>query len=102
LLPGRMCKMARLCRLQEREAKARRLTDANIIGIYVVDLRGPILESNDAYLRMLGYEREDLLSGRLRWTDLTPPESHDADKLRVERVKRIGRLQPFETFQSSS
>ena len=88
---------ARLCRdLQEREAKARRLADANIFGIYIIDLRGPILESNDAYLRMLGYERGDLVSGRLRWTDLTPPEWRGADAQRLERVKRIGRLQPFE------
>jgi PAS domain S-box-containing protein len=82
--------------LREREAKMRRLVDANIIGIYIVDIRGPILESNDAYLHMLGYQRADLVSGRLRWTDLTPPEWHDADKRRVERVQRIGRLQPFE------
>jgi signal transduction histidine kinase len=51
--------------LQKREAKTRRLVDANIIGIYVVDIGGPILESNDAYLRMLGYERVDLVSGGL-------------------------------------
>jgi PAS domain S-box-containing protein len=82
--------------LREREAKIRRLIDANIIGIYIVDIRGPILESNDAYLRMLGYKRADLVSGRLCWTDLTPPEWHDADKQRVERVKRIGHVQPFE------
>jgi len=82
--------------LREREAKMRRLVDANIIGIYIVDIRGPILESNDAYLRMLGYQRADLVSSRLRWTDLTPPEWHAADKQRVERIRRIGRLQPFE------
>lgn len=82
--------------LQEREAKIRRLVDANIVGIYVVDIRGPILESNDAYLHMLGYERADLVSGRLRWTDLTPPEWHTADAQRVERIKRVGRLEPFE------
>jgi PAS domain S-box-containing protein len=82
--------------LRDREAKIRRLVDANIVGIYVVDIRGPILESNDAYLHMLGYKRADLVSGRLRWTDLTPPEWHAADKQRVDRVKRIGRLQPFE------
>jgi len=82
--------------LREREAKIRRLVDANIIGIYIVDIRGPILESNDAYLRMLGYQRADLFSDRLRWTELTPPEWRAADKQRVERIRRIGRLQPFE------
>ena len=29
---------------------------------------------NDAFLRMVGQDREDLVAGRLRWTDLTPPE----------------------------
>jgi PAS domain S-box-containing protein len=82
--------------LREWEANMRCLVDANIIGIYIVDIRGPILESNDAYLDMLGYKRVDLVSGRLRWTDLTPPEWHDADKRRVERVRRIGHVQPFE------
>lgn len=82
--------------LREREAKFRRLVDANIIGIFIVDIRGPILESNDAYLRMLGYQQGDIVSGRLRWTELTPPEWRAGDKQRVETVKSVGRLQPFE------
>jgi PAS domain S-box-containing protein len=88
---------SRLARdFQEREGKIRRLVDANIIGIYIVDLRGPILESNDAFLRMLGYKRRDFVSGHFRWTDLTPPEWRATDKNRVARVKRAGRLAPFE------
>ena len=56
---------ARLYRdLAEREAKVRRLVDANIIGILVWNAAGIILEANDAFLRMVGYEREDLFSGR--------------------------------------
>jgi len=96
-LAGSALENSRLCgNLRERETNMRCLVDANIIGIYIVDMRGPILESNDAYLHMLGYKRSDLVSGRLRWTDLTPPEWHAADKLRVERVKRIGHVPPFE------
>jgi PAS domain S-box-containing protein len=82
--------------LQEREAKIRRLVDANIIGIYIIDLGGQILEANNAFLRMLGYEREDLVSGRLRWTELTPQEWQAADTMRLEEVKTTGRLEPFE------
>ena len=63
----------------EREAKIRRLVDANIIGIFIWDLEGRIIEANDAFLRMVGYDREDLVSGRLRWTDLTPPEWLERD-----------------------
>ena len=36
--------------LAEREAKIRRLVDANIIGDFFWDLDGPILEANDAFL----------------------------------------------------
>src|SRR5260370_19694540 len=68
---------ARLYRdLAEREAKIRRLVDANIIGIYIFG-QGAILEANHAFLEMVGYDREDLLAGRVRWTDLTPPEWRD-------------------------
>ncbi len=66
--------------LAEREAKIRRLVDANIIGIFIWDLDGRIVEANDAFLRIVGYDREDLVAGRLRWTDLTPPEWRDRDR----------------------
>ena len=60
--------------LADREAKIRRLVDANIIGIFIADREGRILEANDAFLRIVGYDREDLVRGRLHWTELTPPE----------------------------
>ena len=60
--------------LAEREAKIRRLVDANIIGIVISDLSGRVIECNDAFLRMIGYERDDLKSGFLRSANLTPPE----------------------------
>jgi PAS domain S-box-containing protein len=82
--------------LREREAKVRRLVDANIIGIFIVDLGGEIIEANDAFLRMLGHVREDLVSGRMRWTDLTPPEWRAGDAKRVEALRLMGTLQPVE------
>jgi PAS domain S-box-containing protein len=89
---------ARLYRdLAEREARIRRLVDANIIGIFIWDLQGRILEANDAFLRMVGYDREDLVSKRVRWTDLTPPEWLDRDEQQfVPELKMTGRLQPIE------
>ena len=86
--------------LAEREAKIRRLVDANIIGIFTwhIPRHGPekdegfFLEVNDAFLRMLGYEREDFVSGRLRRTDLTPPEWRERD------IKTIAELREFWCF----
>jgi PAS domain S-box-containing protein len=82
--------------LAEREAKIRRLVDANIIGIYIWDFGGRIIEANDANLRMVGYHREDLVSGLIRWADLTPPEWLDRDKRLARELRASGSLQPFE------
>jgi PAS domain S-box-containing protein len=83
--------------LAEREAKIRRLVDANIIGIFIWDFEGRIIEANDAFLRIVDYDREDLVSGRIRWTELTPPEWLDRDERRwVPELKVTGSLQPFE------
>jgi PAS domain S-box-containing protein len=83
--------------LRESEAKIRRLVDANIIGIFIWDLDGRIIEANDAFLRIVGYDREDLVSGRMRWTELTPPEWLDRDeRQRLPELKATGSLLPFE------
>ena len=82
--------------LEEREAKIRRLVDANIIGIFIWDLEGEIIEANEAFLHMVGYSREDLVSGRVRWTDLTPAEWRDRDERALAELKATGTVQPFE------
>ena len=88
---------ARLYRdLAAQEAKIRRLVDANIIGIYIWDFDGRIVEANDAFLGMVGYDREDLASGRVRWTDLIPPEWRDSAEWTLADLKTLGMVQPFE------
>src|SRR5262245_59730923 len=82
--------------LAEREAKIRRLVDANIIGILIWDLEGRIIEANDEFLHMVGYDREDLVSGRLNWIALTPPEWRDLDVQLVPKLQITGSLPPFE------
>jgi PAS domain S-box-containing protein len=82
--------------VQEREAKIRRLVDSNIVGIVIGDVRGRIIEANQAFLDIVGYTREDLVSGRLRWTELTPPDWRDADEQAIEELKAVGTLQPRE------
>jgi PAS domain S-box-containing protein len=82
--------------LWESEAKIRRLVDSNIIGIFVWDFEGRILEANEEFLRIVNYDREDLVSGRIRWTDLTPPDWRERDNAKIEQHKISGRLEPFE------
>jgi PAS domain-containing protein len=60
------------------ECKIRRLVDSNIIGIFTWAKDGRIIDANEAYLRIIGYDRGDLIAGRLNWRELTPPEWHEA------------------------
>ncbi|MER9235010.1 AAA family ATPase [Mesorhizobium sp. M0622] len=82
--------------LAEREAKIRHLVDANIIGIYVADFEGQIFEANGAFLRIVGYDREDLAAGRLHLDDLTPSEWRDRTAQAQSELKMTGAVQPYE------
>jgi PAS domain S-box-containing protein len=82
--------------LTEREARIRRLVDSNIIGIFIGDSRGGVLEANEAFLDILGYSREDLISGRIRWTKLTPAEWAPADQDALAQMSATGSCKPFE------
>jgi PAS domain S-box-containing protein len=82
--------------LAEREAKIRRLVDANIIGIFISGLRGRVLEANDSFLHLVGYDRDDLVSGRIRWTDLTPSEWRERDKRALAELSSNTIAQPYE------
>ena len=82
--------------LREREAKVRRLVDSNIIGICIFDLDGRITQANDAFLDIVGYSHDDVISGRVRWTALTPPEWSGADERALAEMASTGTCRPFE------
>jgi len=88
---------ARLYRdLAEREMKIRLLVESNIIGIFISRREGGIVEANDAFLKIVGYDREDLVAGRVRWTDLTPAEWRDSTAGALEKIDTSGFVQPYE------
>src|SRR5882672_2886328 len=82
--------------LQEREARIRRLVDSDIIGIIMWDLEGRILDANEAFLHMVGYSRDDLFSGDLRWTAMTPAEWNYANERAAAEMSATGSHKPFE------
>jgi PAS domain S-box-containing protein len=82
--------------LEERDRRIRRLVDSNIIGIVIWDLDGRLIDANDAFLRMVRYEREDLQAG-LRWFDMTPPEWQEAHaRYEAEELMATGIMQARE------
>ena len=82
--------------LQRSEARIQRLVGSNIIGIATGDLDGKIIDANDAFLGLLGFTRQDFLSGQVRWDTLTPAEYQNADQLAVEKLMSTGIAPPWE------
>jgi PAS domain S-box-containing protein len=72
------------------EEKIRRLVEAGIFGIFFANVDGSIVEANQAFLQMLRYDRQDLVSGRLRWADLTPAEWRERDERALTEFLETG------------
>ncbi|MEH1826100.1 MAG: PAS domain-containing protein [Nostoc sp.] len=81
--------------LRQRETQLRRLVDSNIIGIMFAT-PDRITEANEAFLEMVGYSREELLAGKIRRQNMTPPEYHALDQQGLEQLLKVGICTPFE------
>jgi PAS domain S-box-containing protein len=82
--------------LSASEARFARLADSGIVGIVFADVLGNVFDANEAYLRMVGFSREELVSGKTRWNELTPPEWRARDELAIEELKATGAATPWE------
>ncbi|MDM9581705.1 PAS domain S-box protein [Nostoc sp. GT001] len=83
--------------LQNSEMRFSRLAKSNIIGVIVTDMNnGFIIEANDAFLKMLGYTREDFSANQINWHEITPPEYLLLSERSVQEVKTTGVCKPFE------
>ncbi|MEP6543846.1 PAS domain S-box protein [Microcoleus vaginatus GB1-A2] len=82
--------------LRESEMRFRSVVESNMIGIGFWDANGEVTDANDALLEMIGYTREDLVSGQIRWLELTAPEYLELDRIAVAQVEAEGSCAPFE------
>jgi PAS domain S-box-containing protein len=82
--------------LKLSESRLRRLSEFSRIGIISWSTDGGIVEANDAFLTILGYTRDDLRSGKIRWTDITPSEYAYLDEIALQQLRETGACIPFE------
>jgi len=76
--------------LRVSEARFRRLAESGLLGIITSTPRGDILDANDAFLAIVGYTREELVSRKVRWADMTPPEWRHLDAAAIEQLRATG------------
>ncbi|MEG5049009.1 MULTISPECIES: PAS domain S-box protein [unclassified Microcoleus] len=82
--------------LRESEMRFRSVVESNMIGIGFWEANGEVTDANDALLEMIGYTREDLVSGNIRWLELTAPEYLELDRVALAQVEASGSCAPFE------
>jgi PAS domain S-box-containing protein len=82
--------------LRLSEERLHGFVSSNVIGILFGDFEGGIQEANDEFLRIVGYTREDLQRGNLRWIDITPPEYMPLEAERIAEARRRGACTPYE------
>lgn len=85
-----------LRQLEASEGKFRRLADSNVVGVVTGDIYGAITDANDAFLSSVGYSRQDLLAGRLRWTEMTPADLKPLDVDALQELMTQGKSVPYE------
>ena len=82
--------------LQYSERKLRSLVESNIFGVVVVDIDGRFYEANDRFVQMVGYSKEELLSGAVTWQQLNLPEYQEVTAQAVGAVLSTGAMYPYE------
>jgi PAS domain S-box-containing protein len=82
--------------VRESKERYRHLADSNIFGFVISDLEGRIHEANGAFLKMVGYTRQDLEAGKIDWKKMTPPEFWSADARAIQELRQKGTCAPFE------
>ncbi|MDQ3751054.1 MAG: PAS domain S-box protein, partial [Acidobacteriota bacterium] len=83
-------------KLRESEERFRRAIAIETVGVIFFKTDGQITDSNDAFLRMSGYDREDCKRGLLRWDKMTPPEFMPQTLKAVDEFLTLGRTVPYE------
>jgi PAS domain S-box-containing protein len=82
------------------ESRFAQLFDSAIIGMIANRLDGHVIDVNDALLGIVGYTRDEVLSGSVNWRDLTPGEWRDVDAKALVQLMTtgIGELREKEYF----
>ncbi|MGI8500570.1 MAG: PAS domain S-box protein [Hassallia sp.] len=78
------------------EANFRRIFESNMIGMKFCTGDGEITLANQAYLNIIGYTQEDLQAGRLKLSEITPPEYQSLQEQARTEIRQKGTCTAYE------
>lgn len=82
--------------IKDSEALFRRLVEASPFGVAITSIDGSVAEANDAFLQVVGYDRDALEDNHIRWDRLTPPEWRAVDAQAQHELDEHGFCEPYE------
>ena len=82
--------------LAESESRLRRIFESNMTGYLFWNGNGDITDANETFLKMVGYTKDEVLSGTVSWKDMTPPEYRDLDAKAIQEIADTGSTTPYE------
>ncbi|MET0988757.1 MAG: PAS domain S-box protein [Steroidobacteraceae bacterium] len=82
--------------LRASEARLQQAMRIETVGVTSLSPAGPIINANEAFMRMSGFDLEDIRTGKLTWQALTPEEFWDASLNAVHELSTVGHSTPYE------
>ncbi len=82
--------------LRRSEARLKLMVNVEGVGVLIFDESGTLIDSNDTWLTMSGYTREEVASRKLTWRNLTSPEHMPVSEQQLEVLSKTGHIGPYE------
>jgi PAS domain S-box-containing protein len=82
--------------LRKSESRFRQLFQSDLMGMCIPDRFGAFKEGSNEFLRIVGYSREELNAGLVRWDTMTPPEYAQLDADHIAEADARGSCTPYE------
>jgi len=83
--------------LRASERRYDRLVSSGIVGVIIGDVSGRIHDANEAFTRMVGYSKDELVSAARGWHDVTPPQSREAKATKLNQLMATGVERPWDS-----
>ncbi len=78
------------------QSRFQKLADSGAVSVVVSDKDGRFVDANDRFLTMLGYSRDQLVRGEVRWVGMTPLGWEHADDVARQQLAETGAFQTYE------
>jgi PAS domain S-box-containing protein len=83
-------------KLREMDERFRVVVESDLLGVMFWGKDGQILDCNNAFLKMIGYTREDLAAGLVNTLSMTPKEWREKTIAKLKEAREQGAIVPYE------